>query len=216
MSPDPERPGRGPKTAEPMVHLVDDEAAVRDALAFLLQSHGLAARAYASGPELLAALDAGPLRGCIVLDVRMEPMSGLQLHDELVARGVTLPVIFLSGHGDIPMAVDALHKGALDFVEKPFSDESLVQRVERALRLEAAHASARTDREREAARLTALTEREHEVMLRVAAGKLNKVIADELHISVRTVEVHRARVFSKLGVRSAAEVASLLARLDLA
>ncbi|WP_395701335.1 response regulator transcription factor [Aquabacterium sp.] len=199
----------------PMVHLVDDEAAVRDALAFLLRSHGLAARAYASGPELLAALEAGPLRGCILLDVRMEPMSGLQLHDELVARGVTLPVIFLSGHGDIPMAVDALHKGALDFVEKPFSDESLVQRLERALKLEAAHASARTDREREAARLAALTEREHEVMLRVAAGRLNKVIADELHISVRTVEVHRARVFAKLGVRSAAEVASLLARLNV-
>ena len=223
MSPDDEtgadagaHPGTSASTpvSAPMVHLVDDEAAVRDALAFLLYSHGLPARTYASGPELLAAFDAGPLRGCLVLDVRMEPMSGLQLHDELVARGIGLPVIFLSGHGDIPMAVDALHKGALDFVEKPFSDESLVQRIDRALKLEAAHASARSDREREALRVASLTEREHEVMVRVAAGRQNKVIADELHISIRTVEVHRARVFAKLGIRSAAEAASLLARLE--
>jgi two-component system response regulator DctR len=199
----------------PAVHLVDDEAPVRDALAFLFRMHGLATRSYASGPELLAALDAAGLRGCIVLDVRMEPMSGLQLHDELVARGVTLPVLFLSGHGDIPMAVDALKKGAFDFVEKPFSDAALVERVQRALRLEALQREARGDDEDGAARLASLTEREREVMHRVAAGKLNKVIADELAIAVRTVEVHRARVFAKLGVRSAAEVATLLARQHL-
>ena len=200
---------------EPAVHLVDDEAPVRDALAFLLHSHGLPACTYASGPELLAALDAGPLRGCIVLDVRMEPLSGLQVHDALVARGVALPVLFLSGHGDIPMAVDALHKGAFDFVEKPFSDDALVERVQRALRLEARQHAARDDEERAAAQLASLTDREHEVMLRVAAGKLNKVIADELGIAIRTVEVHRARVFAKLAVRSAAEVATLLARHPL-
>ena len=198
------------------VHLVDDEAPVRDALAFLFHTHGLAARTYASGPEFLAALDdcapAAPLGGCIVLDVRMEPLSGLQVHDELIARGVALPVIFLSGHGDIPMAVDALHKGAFDFVEKPFSDEALVERVQRALQREAQDRAARSDEERAAAQFGSLTEREHEVMLRVAAGKLNKVIADELGIAMRTVEVHRARVFAKLRVRSAAEVATLLAR----
>jgi two-component system response regulator DctR len=198
--------------ALPCVHLVDDEAAVRDALAFLLSTHGLAARAYASGPELLAALDAGPLRGVIVLDVRMEPMSGLQVHDELVARGCGLPVLFLSGHGDIPMAVDALHKGALDFVEKPFSDDALVQRIEGALALEAERHRAAGGRERVAERLARLTERERDVMERVAVGKLNKVIADELGIAMRTVEVHRARVFTKLEVRSAAELAALLAR----
>ncbi len=196
----------------PAVHLVDDEAPVRDALRFLLHTHGLAARAYASGPEFLAALDAGPLRGCIVLDVRMEPMSGLQVHDELVARGVVLPVLFLSGHGDIPMAVDALKKGAFDFVEKPFGDDALVERVQRALRLEARQHEARNEDEHAAARLASLTDREREVMHRVAAGRLNKVIADELGIAIRTVEVHRARVFAKLGVRSAAEVATLLAR----
>jgi two-component system response regulator DctR len=202
--------------AVPTVHLVDDEAPIRDALAFLFHSHGMHTHTYASGPEFLAAVDAAsaarPLRGCIVLDVRMEPLSGLQVHDALIARGLALPVIFLSGHGDIPMAVDALQKGAFDFVEKPFSDEALVQRVQRAVLLEAQRHAARSDEERAAANLASLTDRESEVMLRVAAGKLNKVIADELGIAVRTVEVHRARVFAKLGVRSAAEVATLLAR----
>lgn len=201
-----------PKNGSGIVYLVDDEDAVLDALGFLLGSRGLDVRPHASGPSLLAALDAAPrpLRGVIVLDVRMEPMSGLRVHDELVARGVHNPVLFLSGHGDIPMAVEALKKGAFDFLEKPYSDNTLAQRIEQALAVEAAmhqHDAQAAERQ---ARLDSLTEREHEVMLRVAAGKLNKVIADELHVSVRTVEVHRARVYAKLGVRSAAEVATLL------
>jgi two-component system response regulator DctR len=194
------------------VHLVDDEAAVRDALTFLFQSHGLNARSYASGTEFLQALDGSALGGCVLLDVRMEPLSGLQVHDELLARACRLPVLFLTGHGDIPMAVEALHKGAFDFIEKPFSDTALVDRVLRALSVaEAQLASASQDGERQA-RFDSLSEREREVMTRVAAGKLNKVIADELCISMRTVEVHRARVFAKLEVRSAAELATLLAR----
>jgi two-component system response regulator DctR len=196
----------------PAVHLVDDEEPVRDALGFLLRSHGLAVAAYASAAEFLHALDASPLRGCIVLDVRMEPMSGLQLHDELLERQVQLPVLFLSGHGDIPMAVDALQKGAFDFLEKPFSGDALVQRVQRALAQEAARYAQRGVQQQEVDRLASLSEREYAVMLLVAAGKLNKVIADELCVSVRTVEVHRARVFAKLGVRSSAEVATLLTR----
>lgn len=200
---------------EPMVHLVDDEAAVRDALTFLFQSHGLAVRAYASGPEFLASVDAGAgtVAGCVLLDVRMEPLSGLQVHDALVDRGNGVPVLFLTGHGDIPMAVEALKKGAFDFVEKPSGDVALVERVQRALAVDAARQAADSREEETAARLASLSEREREVMHRVAAGKLNKVIADELCISVRTVEVHRARVFGKLGVRSAAEVATLLARV---
>jgi two-component system response regulator DctR len=198
---------------EPAVHLVDDEEPVRDALGFLLRSHGIAVWAYASGPEFLDALNTQVLRGCIVLDVRMEPMSGLQVHDDLLARGISLPVLFLSGHGDIPMAVDALHKGAFDFIEKPFSGDALVQRVQRALVLEASSQSLRAEHTREQELVRSLTEREYAVMLRVAAGKLNKVIADELCVSVRTVEVHRARVFYKLEVRSSAEVATLLAHL---
>lgn len=199
------------------VYLVDDETAVRDALAFLLASRGLEVRAYDSGPMLLAAMDAArhPVRGVFLLDVRMEPMSGLQLHEALRARQIRNPVLFLSGHGDIPMAVEALKNGAFDFLEKPYSGNTLAERVEQALVVEAAaHALDARASEREA-RFASLSEREQEVMVRVAAGKLNKVIGDELHIVVRTVEVHRARVFAKLGVRSAAELATLLAERGL-
>ena len=196
-----------------IVYLLDDEAAVRDALGFLLASRGITVRSFASGAELIAAVDSipGPLAGVFVLDVRVEPMSGLRVFDELVARRLRNPVLFLSGHGDIPMAVDALKNGAFDFLEKPYSDNALAVRVEQALAVDAAmhqHDARAAERD---ARLQSLTEREREVMQRVAAGKLNKVIADELHVSVRTVEVHRARVYAKLGVRSAAEVATVLA-----
>ena len=195
----------------PCVHMVDDEAAVRDALTFLMRSHGLSVSSYASGPEFLSHLALQPVRGCIVLDVRMEPLSGLQVFDELRLRGVTLPVLFLSGHGDIPMVVDALQKGAVDFLEKPFSGDHLVQRVERALGMEAEQFATTTEQALTLRRLRALTSRERAVMRLVAAGKLNKVIADELCIAVRTVEAHRSRVFEKLQLRSAAELATLLA-----
>ena len=195
------------------VYVLDDEAAVLDALGFLLASRGLAVRTFASGPALLATIDATPrpLSGVFLLDIRMEPMSGLRVFDELVARRLRNPVLFLSGHGDIPMAVEALKNGAFDFLEKPYSDNALADRVEQALAVDTAMHQTDACAEERSARLASLTEREREVMLRVAAGKLNKVIADELHVSVRTVEVHRARVYAKLGVRSAAEVATLLA-----
>ncbi len=196
-----------------VVYLVDDEAVVRDALVFLLGSRGLVVHAFASGPALLGFLLSvpKPVRGVFVLDVRMEPMSGLMLHEQLVTLGMRNPLLFLSGHGDIPMVVEALKKGAFDFLEKPYSDNTLVDRIEQALAIEdASYAHDALAAER-AARLASLSEREREVMSRVAAGKLNKVIADELHIAVRTVEVHRARVFSKVGVRSAAELAGWLA-----
>ena len=195
------------------VHLVDDEAAVRAALAFLLASHGLSVCSYDGGPALLQRLDAGPpLAGCILLDVRMEPLSGLQVYDELVARGLRTPVIFLTGHGDIRMVVAALKKGAFDFVEKPFGDAALVERVREALASDAAQQQRLRDGDSRGALLAALTPREQDVMQRVAMGKLNKVIADEMNVSMRTVEVYRARVYAKLGVRSAAELATLLAR----
>ncbi len=194
------------------VHFVDDDAGVRDALTFLMRSRGLDVRAFASGPALLEALDGeGPPRGVFLLDVRMEPMTGTRLHDELLARGLKNPVLFLTGHGDIPMVVEALKKGAFDFLEKPYSDNALADRIEQALAVDAAMQAEGAQAAERSARLASLTEREREVMARVAAGKLNKVIADELNVSVRTVEVHRARVFAKLGVRSAAEVATLLA-----
>lgn len=195
------------------IFLVDDDAGVRDALSFLLGSRGLHVEPYASGPELLAMLDARttPPHGVFLLDIRMEPMTGTRLHDALIERQLKNPVLFLTGHGDIPMVVDALKKGAFDFLEKPYSDNALADRLQQALAVaEAMQAEGAQAAEREA-RLASLTEREREVMQRVAAGKLNKVIADELHVSVRTVEVHRARVFAKLGLRSAAELATWLA-----
>jgi two-component system response regulator DctR len=196
-----------------VVYLVDDEAVVRDALVFLLGSRGLIVHAFDGGPALLAFLDAAssPVRGVFVLDVRMEPMSGLRLHEALMAQGLRNPVLFLSGHGDIPMVVEALKKGAFDFLEKPYSDNTLVDRIEQALAVEGASQEHDAREKERHARLASLSEREREVMQRVAAGKLNKVIADELHIAVRTVEVHRARVFAKLGLRSAAELAGWLA-----
>ncbi len=195
------------------VYLVDDDAVVRDALTFLLGSRGLAVLAFDGAATLLAHLQQAPqpVRGVFVLDVRMEPTSGLQLHESLIALGLRNPVLFLSGHGDIPMVVEALKKGAFDFLEKPYSDNTLVDRIEQALAVEAASLADNAAAMERQARLASLSEREREVMHRVAAGKLNKVIADELSIAVRTVEVHRARVFSKLGVKSAAELAGWLA-----
>lgn len=196
------------------VWLVDDDPDVRDALAFLLGSRGLQVQAFESGAAVLAALDAlsRPPRGVFLLDVRMEGMTGTRLHDELLERRLKNPALFLTGHGDIPMVVEALKKGAFDFLEKPYSDNALADRIEQALAVEAAMQAEGANAAEREARLASLTEREREVMHRVAAGKLNKVIADELHVSVRTVEVHRARVFAKLGLRSAAEVATLLAQ----
>ena len=198
--------------ADGTVHLVDDDPGVRDALAFLLRSRGLTVRAFDGGPALLEMLDReGTPKGIFLLDVRMEPMTGTRLHDELLARRLRNPVLFLTGHGDIPMVVEALKKGAFDFLEKPYSDNALADRLEQALAVDAAMQAEGAQAAERSARLASLTEREREVMTRVAAGKLNKVIADELNVSVRTVEVHRARVFAKLGVRSAAEVATLIA-----
>lgn len=200
--------------ASACVYLVDDEAAVRDALAFMLRSRGLQVRAFDSGPALLTHLASlpKPLRGVFLLDIRMEPMSGLDLFDALIEQQVKSPILFLSGHGDIPMVVNALKKGAFDFVEKPYSDNALIDRIDSALALEAAMQLSDARAGEKAARMASLTEREREVMHLVALGKLNKVIADQLDVSVRTIEVHRARVFSKLGIRSAAELAMLLAQ----
>lgn len=203
-----------PGADRPAVWLVDDEAPLREALVFLLDSRGLAVRAFEGAEALLHALDqtpARPPRGCFLLDVRLQGLSGLALHDQLIARGLKNPVLFLTGHGDIPMVVEALKKGAFDFLEKPYSDNTLVDRLEQALAVaEAMHEHAARDAEVRA-RLASLTEREREVMYLVAAGKMNKVIADDLSIAMRTVEVHRARVFAKLAVRSSAELATLLA-----
>jgi two-component system response regulator DctR len=190
--------------------IVDDDDAIRDALTWLFKSRGVAARAWPSAEDFLADPGGIPQQGCLVLDIRMDGMSGLELFDLLNDRGCELPVIFLTGHGDIPLAVAALKKGAFDFVEKPFNDNELVDRVIAALELEASRQSRRANQATVASRAALLTPREREVMERILAGKYNKVIADELNIAMRTVEVHRARIFEKMGVKSAVELAQLL------
>lgn len=205
----------------PMVYLVDDEDVVRDALAWLLRSRRLLSEGFASAEAFEQLLDqrlpGGPqdlgwpsAPSCLLLDVRMPGMNGLALFDRLIERGLIerLPVIFLTGHGDVPTAVQTVKRGAFDFVEKPFSDNALVDKVEQALaRSEAALRLVR-DKTVVQQALADLTEREREVMHLVIAGKPNKLIADDLQISVRTVEVHRARVFDKMGVKSAVELAN--------
>ena len=196
--------------SQAFAHIVDDDEAIRDALTWLFRTRQVACRAWESAEAFLEAWQPD-WRGCIVLDIRMREMSGLECFDALRERGNTLPVIFLTGHGDVPMAVGALKKGAFDFLEKPVDDNALVDRVIRALAADARRQASEASQATVATRIAQLTPREHEVMRLVLAGKFNKVIADELNISMRTVEVHRSRVFEKMGVRSAVELAQLLA-----
>jgi len=200
------------------VFIVDDDASVREALAWLLRSRHLLSEAYAGGEEFEAMLDGGfsPVQPCcLLLDVRMPGMSGLALFDKLAERGLVevMPVIFLTGHADVPTAVDMVKRGAYDFCEKPFSDNALVDRIEQAIRRSEAVLAARREKKLLQGRLTELTERERDVMRLVIEGLPNKLIADQLDISVRTVEVHRARVFDKMEVKSAVELANLLRSL---
>ncbi len=213
-----------PSLGLPVVYLVDDEDVVRDALAWLLRSRRLLSEGFASAEAFEEALAAANVRGdwprspsCLVLDVRMPGTSGIVLFERLVQRGLLplLPVIFLTGHGDVPTAVSAVKRGAFDFVEKPFSNNALVDRVELALQASAQALTERRARQATAKALSELTERERDVMRRVIDGRPNKVIAEALAISVRTVEVHRARVFEKMNVKSAVELANLLRDLGV-
>jgi two-component system response regulator DctR len=197
------------------VFIVDDDASVREALAWLLRSRRLYSEMHDSGEAFERMLDAGYAFSqpcCLLLDVRMPGMSGLALFDKLIDRGLiqAMPVIFLTGHADVPTAVDAVKRGAFDFCEKPFSDNALVDRVEQALKLSAVHLDSTRQKTDVTQRLTELTDRERDVMRLVVEGLPNKLIADQLDISVRTVEVHRARVFDKMDVKSAVELANLL------
>ena len=195
-----------------MLHIVDDEEAIRDSLIWLAQSRRIEATGYDGVQPFLDMLGAdyafSPEGDCLLLDMRMPVMSGALLFDTLAARGLTrrMPVIFLTGHGDVPMAVDSLKRGAFDFFEQPFNDNKLMDRVQEALRasLEAGHqALAET-------RLASLSSREREVMDLILEGLMNKVIADRMGITMRTVEVHRSNLFTKMGVRTAVELARLV------
>lgn len=195
--------------AGPLAHVVDDDESMRTLWQWLMESRGIAARTYATAAAFLEAYrDEGT--ACLVLDLQLPDMSGLDLQRRLGELGVDIPVVFVTGHGDVPAAVSALKGGAVDFIEKPFDYRLAVRTVERAFERD------RESRERRArqaaldARLALLTEREREVMARVVEGRPNKAIAQDLDISVKTVEVHRAKVMEKLGANSVAELVQLM------
>jgi len=192
-----------------IVFVVDDDDAVRNSLKLLLKSAGLVAEAASSAQDFLKAYDvARP--GCLVLDVRMPGMSGLELQHELNMRGAAIPVIFITGNGDIPMAVEAMQHGAFDFLQKPFRDQDLLDRVQRALARDADYRARlkQTDRIRE--RLASLSPREREVLDLVTRGKANKMVAGDLGVSQRTVEIHRAHVMQKMDAGSLAELVRMM------
>jgi two-component system response regulator FixJ len=194
--------------SDPTVFVVDDDPAVRDSLRWLLQSVGLPVKTHATAEEFLASYDPSA-PGCLVLDLRMPGMGGLNLQEELAARRMTLPVIMITGHAEVPAAVRAMKTGAIDFIEKPFSDELLLDRIRRAIQADLQAREAQAQHAEVARRYGLLTPRERQVMACVVAGKANKVIAAELGLSVKTVEVHRANVMHKMAVDSIAELVRL-------
>ena len=195
------------------VFVVDDDEAVRASLKLLLKTLGLPAQTYASAQEFLATFDERR-GGCLVLDIRMPGMSGLELQEELNTRGAMLPIIFITGHGDVPMAVEAMQRGAMDFLQKPFRDQDLLDRISEALAKDRAGRELLGNRERIRARVAALTPREREVMALVTQGKANKVIAADLDLSQRTVEIHRAHVMEKMGANSLAHLVRMAIEMD--
>ena len=193
------------------VFVVDDDQAVREALRYLVEPTGWQVEVFAGARAFLDAYDAARA-GCLVLDVQMPGMSGPELQAELVARGITLPIILLSAHGTVPVAVSALQAGAWDFIEKPYDARHLLARIRGAVAADRRAREQRAARAEAETRLARLSAREREVLRRLLAGEANKVIASELGISPRTVEVYRARLLLKLGAKSMLEVARLLPR----
>ena len=189
----------------PAVFVVDDDDAVRDSLRELLDSVGLEAETFASARDFLDAYDP-PRPGCLVLDIRMPGMSGLELQERLNERDVNLPIVFITGHGDVPMAVEAMKRGAVDFIQKPFRDQELLDRINLALEHNRERRDTEAARHIIADRIETLTPREREIMEMVVEGKANKVIAIDLGLSQRTVEVHRARVMDKMKARTLADL----------
>jgi FixJ family two-component response regulator len=204
------------ETAMSTVYIVDDDDAVRDSLSLLMKSAGLRARAYRNAEAFLAEFSPDH-RGCLLLDIRMPGMTGMDLQRELLARGSTLPITFITAHGDIPMAVDAVQKGAVDFIQKPFDDTELLAKVRRSLADSEGRHEEDLERREIRRRSATLTAREREVMSQVVQGKANKVIASDLGVSQRTVEIHRARVMEKMQASSLAQLVRmvLIAQSDI-
>lgn len=195
-------------TDDTTVFIVDDDEAVRDSLGFLMQSVGLKARSFESAQAFLDAYQSHDA-GCLVLDIRMPGMSGLELQERMNGAGITIPIIFISGHGDVPMAVRALKAGAFDFIQKPFNDQTLLDCVQRAIQEDMGRREERAARSDVMQRIESLTPREREVLDLVVAGHPNKVIGAELGVSQKTVEAHRARVMEKLEAKSLSELVRL-------
>ena len=193
------------KNDAPLVYLVDDDEAVRDALGMLFKSVGLTFEAYPSAVDFLERLDRSQ-HACLVADIRMPTIGGLELQQRLNERQLGIRIIFITGHGDVPMAVNAMRAGAADFIQKPFRDQDLIDRIHSALAQDRERRASRAEDDEIRARIAALTPRETEVMRRVVRGHANKVIALDLGVSQRTVELHRARVMRKLKMRSVAEL----------
>ena len=201
---------------EQTVFVVDDDDALRDAIATYLDAEGQACETFADADGLLVRLGDWPpeASGCLVLDVRMPGLSGLDMQDELNARGIAMPIIFITGYGDVPSAVRAMKGGAVDFISKPFDAEALAGRIREALRADAERRTARCELAAAQARAATLTPREREVLERVAAGQANKRVAIDLGVSERTVEIHRSHLMQKMGVRHLAELVRLKMLLD--
>lgn len=195
--------------ARPTIFIVDDDAAVRDALKLLLRSVGQAVETFGSAQEFLDAYSEDR-PGCLVLDIRMPGMSGLELQQKLNEKHSILPIIFITGHGDVPMAVEAMQAGAVDFIQKPFRDQDLIDRINQALEKDGSNRAALGERNDIRRRLDTLTPREREVLDLVVHGKANKVIAGDLKLSQRTVEIHRARVMEKMQASSLAHLVRMV------
>lgn len=204
-----------PSALSPIVFVVDDDEGVRNALRLLLKSVGLANRTLASASEFLASYKIDQ-PGCLVLDVRMPGMSGIELQQQLNLKGAVIPVIFITGHGDVPMAVEAMQHGAFDFLQKPFRDQDLIDRIQRALELDGRSRTALAEHAKIRQRLDSLTPREREVLTLMTRGKANKVMAADLGLSQRTVEIHRSRVMEKSGATSLAQLVRMVMDLESA
>lgn len=192
-------------TQAQIVYIVDDDEGIREGLSLLLETTGQAVKLYSSAIDFLENYDS-EARGCLILDIRMPRMTGLDLQQKLKALGTTLPIIFITGHGDIPMAVEAMRQGALDFIRKPFREMDLLDRINQALAIDAGRDQHERERSAVIEKLALLSEREQQIFERVAKGEMNKAIAHDLSISERTVEVHRSQVMKKLEVRTLAEL----------
>ncbi len=195
--------------SDAVVYVLDDEEAICDSVGLLLKSVRLASRSFSDPGEFLAQWRPH-WRGCLLLDVRMPRMSGVEVHRVLKDRGNQLPVIFMTGHGDVPMAVDAMRAGALDFLQKPFNDDDLIARIRRALAHDAEHAASAEQRSEVERRYSSLTPREREIARCLVDGASNKVIAIDLGLSERTVELHRAHVMQKMNARGLAQLVQML------